>query len=76
MLSEQLVQELRRLNRAEKLRAVQLLVNDLAAEEKTLLQAGTTYEIATPYGNEAAAAVLLGVLEAEKSKHKTNKGDE
>lgn len=31
MLSEQLVQELRKLNRAEKLRAEKLLVNDLAA---------------------------------------------
>ena len=76
MLSEQLVKELRGLNRAEKLCAVQLLVNDLAEDETTLLQAGMTYEIATPYGNEAAATVLLGVLEAEKSEHKTNKSDE
>jgi hypothetical protein len=62
MLSEQLVQELRKLNRAAKLRAVQLLVNDLAAAEETLLQAGMTYETATPYGNEAAAVEIMSVF--------------
>ncbi|MBI5668942.1 MAG: hypothetical protein HZC41_13125 [Chloroflexi bacterium] len=45
MLSEQLVEQLHRLNRAEKLRAVQLLVNDLAAEEESLLKPGAVYDV-------------------------------
>jgi len=38
----------------------------LAVEEDTLLIPGTTYELLTPYGNEAAAQVLSEFLEASK----------
>ena len=58
MTLEQLLPELRKLNRADKLRAMQILVNDLAAEEEAWLNPDSTYEIITPYGNEAAAQVL------------------
>ena len=68
MTLEQLIHELRKLNRAEKLRAMQVLVNDLAAEEVMSVQSGVSYEILTPYGNEAAAQVLYEVLQ--------NTGDE
>lgn len=68
MLSEQLIQELHKLNRAEKLRAVQLLVNDLAAEEESLLQARAVYDVWSPYDSADAAGGLLGVLEAEEAK--------
>lgn len=64
MLSENLIHELRRLNRADKLRAMQVLVTELAVEEDTLLIPGTTYELLTPYGNEFAAQVLTEFLEA------------
>lgn len=63
MTLEQLIQELRQLNRADKIRAMQVLVNELAAEELGLVDGGT-YELLTPYGNEAAADVLYEVLQA------------
>jgi len=66
VLSENLIHELRKLNRVDKLRAMQVLVTELAVEEDTLLMPGATYEILTPYGNEAAAQVLLEFLEAAK----------
>jgi hypothetical protein len=66
VLSENLIHELRRLNRADKLRAMQILVTELAVEEDALLMPGATYELLTPYGNEAAAQVLAGFLEASK----------
>ncbi len=66
MLSSELLGELYNLNRAEKLRLVQLLVNDLAAEEDTVFPAGVTYPIYTPYGNEEAARILFEVLQKAK----------
>ena len=63
MTLEQLIEELRRLNRADKIRAMQVLVNELAADERVWLSPGETYEILTPYGNEAAAQVLYDVLQ-------------
>ena len=66
MLSENLIHELRKLNRVDKLRAMQVLVTELAVEEDTLLMPSATYELLTPYGNEAAAQVLLEFLESSK----------
>jgi hypothetical protein len=65
MLSNELLAELHRLNRTEKLRVVQLLVNELAAEETSFLTEGVEYPIYTPYGNEGAAKVLLDLLNKE-----------
>jgi hypothetical protein len=64
---EQIIVELRKLNRADKLRAMQVLVTELSAEEEAWLIPGATYEIVTPYGNEAAAQVLYEVLQAAKA---------
>jgi hypothetical protein len=64
MSIEQLIGELRKLNRADKLRAMQVLVTDLSAEEDAWLIPGATYEIATPFGNEEAAHKLYEVLQA------------
>lgn len=66
MLSENLIHALRALNRADKLRAMQVLVTELAVEEDALLIPGATYELSTPYGNEDAAQVLAQFLEASK----------
>ena len=66
MLSEQLVQELRKLNRTEKLRAVQLLVNDLAAEEATLIEQKVVYDVWSPYDSADAAGELMKLLEEDK----------
>jgi hypothetical protein len=70
MLSDALVRELRKLNRADKLRAMQVLVIELSAEEEAWLIPGATYEIVTPYGNEAAAQVLSDMLETAKAADK------
>ena len=62
MQLDQLLDELHKLNRVDKLRVVQSLVNDLAEEEEAFFTPGVEYPINTPYGNEAAAAVLLEAL--------------
>ena len=58
MLSGQLLSELTRLNRTEKLRIVQLLVNELALEEASELQIGPQYEISSPFDAFEAAHTL------------------
>ena len=58
MSLDQLLTELRKLNRLDKLRAMQVLVAELSAEEGLGLEAGIAYELFTPYGNEAAAEIL------------------
>ena len=70
MSLEQLIHELRKLNRADKLRAMQVLVTELSAEEAAWLLPGATYEIITPYGNEAAAQVMYEVLQAANAADK------
>jgi hypothetical protein len=66
MLSKDLIHELRKLNRADKVRAMQVLVAELAVEEDAILMPGAAYDLVTPYGNEAAAQVLFEVLEASR----------
>ena len=53
------------MNRADKLRVIRLLADDLAAEEAVGFIPGAAYEIITPYGNEAAAQVLSEFLTTE-----------
>lgn len=62
-----MLEELHRMNRADKLRVIQLLADDLAAEEAVGFIPGAAYEIVTPYGNEAAAQVLYDALQAAES---------
>ncbi len=65
MLPENLVHELRSLSRADKLRAMQLLITQLAVDEASYTL-DASYELLTPYGNEAAAQVLAEFLKASK----------
>lgn len=67
MQFDQLLDELHKLNRVDKLRVVQSLVNELAAEETANFNSGVEYPIYTPYGNEAAAAVLSEALKDEQA---------
>ena len=67
---DQLLDELHKLNRVDKLRVVQSLVNELAEEEAAYFKSGVEYPIYTPYGNEAAAAVLEMMLEEAKTENK------
>ncbi len=59
---------LHELKRADKLRVLQFLVIELAAEEGvTLLEAGKSYPVWTPFNSFSAAKVLLETLEADKN---------
>ena len=64
MMSDVLKQELEKLNRAEKLQVVQMLVEQLAQEE-ALLSAGE-YEIWSPYDAPGAAAILMEMIEEDR----------
>jgi hypothetical protein len=69
MLSEQLLSELHKLNRTEKLRVVQILVNELAVDEsapEVLIQAGAQYEVWSPYDAFEAAHILQDMLDEYK----------
>lgn len=63
MISRELQDTLSRLDRVDKLRIIQLLVNDLAAEES--LASGATYEVWSPYDAPDAATTLLNMLKDE-----------
>jgi hypothetical protein len=64
MLSEQLLNELHKLNRTEKLQIVQILVNELTLEESAgkTTQQPTQYEVWSPYDAFEAANRLQAML--------------
>lgn len=62
----ELLIELKNLNRADKLRALQVLVMDLAAEEDAMLVSNKTYEVWSPYDAPQAAQTLLNMLDEDK----------
>jgi len=64
MISEHLIEELRQLNRVEKLRVIQMLVNQITQEEEILT--GTEYEVWSPYDAPGAAAILMEMLEEDR----------
>jgi hypothetical protein len=66
MISEQLLEELKQLNHADKLRIVQLLVNQMADAEALLT--GTLYEVWTPLDTPGAAAVLMDMLKENQQR--------
>jgi len=57
MLTEELLTQVKCLGENEKLKLVEILIEDLKL-------IGTAYEILTPFGNEATARVMLDELEA------------
>jgi len=70
MLSEQLMADLHKLSRADKLRVVQSLVNDLAIEESATLPARISEaEIWSPLESYEAAHIMQEVLEEYKRTH-------
>jgi hypothetical protein len=66
MSTEEVLSELRKLNRADKLRAMEVLVLELVAEEGGLLRSGTQYEVWSPFDAPTAAESLTKLLEEEK----------
>lgn len=67
MSVEELLVELRKLDRADKLRAMQLLVSELVSEEEALLIPPMHYDVWSPYDAPEAAATLDKMLEAEQA---------
>ncbi|MDX2264072.1 MAG: hypothetical protein NW215_03765 [Hyphomicrobiales bacterium] len=67
MLTDVLKQELDKLNRAEKLQVVQMLVEQLAQEEALLTS--REYEVWSPYDAPSAAAILMDMLEEDRRKN-------
>ncbi len=66
MFSEELLTTLHKLSRTDKLRLVQILVNDLASEETAPIQPDQEYAIWSPYDAYDAAQVLMEELEKHK----------
>ncbi|MBL8161336.1 MAG: hypothetical protein JNJ61_05065 [Anaerolineae bacterium] len=67
MISQHLIEELRQLNRLEKLQVIQMLVNAITEEEAILT--GTEYEVWSPYDAPGAAAILMDMLEENRQQH-------
>lgn len=65
MSYNELLPTLKELNRADKLRVMQFLLLELAREEGTLLNAGSSYPIWSPYDAVEAASSLLEALKTE-----------
>lgn len=68
MVSVDLLNNLRALDRSEKLHVLQVLVSDLAQEEQKSLRAGTSYPIWSPYDAHEAAETLLNLLKLPETK--------
>jgi len=70
MISIELLNTLRALNRGEKLHILQILVSELAQEEAHLLRPEGTYPIWSPYDAYEAVDTLLTMLNApERESH-------
>ncbi len=68
MVSAELLNTLRNLNRADKLYIMQVLVSELAQAETNLIQPGQEYPVWSPYNAFEAADSMLQVLENAKTK--------
>ncbi|MBD2774804.1 hypothetical protein [Iningainema tapete] len=67
MVSTELIEPDRKLNRACKLQVIQLLATELANEENKLIQSGASYPVWSPYDAVEAANIMLEALNAETS---------
>jgi len=69
MLNEQLLTELHKLDRTQKLRVVQLLINDLASDEvlsDETFPPSAVYKVWSPYDSAEAAQQLMDLLAEDK----------
>ena len=62
----ELLPSLKKLNRFEKMRVVQILIDEIAGEEAAYFDPGKQYEVWSPYESYEAAAVLDKMLEENK----------
>lgn len=68
MVSVDLLNNLRALDRSEKLHVLQVLVSELAQEEQNTLRSGVSYPIWSPYGAHEAAETMLNLLKPPETK--------
>jgi hypothetical protein len=66
MISSELMATLRGLDRPEKFYVMQLLITELAEQEKGLLKPGQSYPVWSPYDAFSAADTMLKMLETAK----------
>jgi hypothetical protein len=64
MISDDLLIKLLKLNLANKLYVVQMLVSSLAQEEAELIKPGQSYPVWSPYDAFDAASIMLEALQA------------
>jgi hypothetical protein len=67
MVSTELLNTLRALDRAEKLHVLQVLVSELAQEEAQLLRPDMTYTVWSPYDAHEAAEAMLKLLKTPEA---------
>jgi hypothetical protein len=67
MVSIELIEQLRKLNRVDKLQVIQLLATELADEETNLIKPNASYSVWSPIEAVSAAKVMLDALNAEAS---------
>ena len=66
MIDSHLFSELSQLDRADKLRVMQFLINELAKDEGVLLKPNAEYPIWSPYNSYNAAGTLLKLLNKDR----------
>ena len=69
MVSTELVEQLRRLNRVDKLEIIQILAAELANEETYSIKSGASYPVWSPYDAVEAANIMLEALNTESSQN-------
>ncbi|MGB0562321.1 MAG: hypothetical protein ACPGVO_11020 [Spirulinaceae cyanobacterium] len=67
MVSSELISTLKELSRPDKFYIMQLLIAELAQQERELIQPGQAYPVWSPYGADQAAHTMLDVLQAAKA---------
>ena len=72
MVTKELINSLRTLNRAEKLHVMQVLVSGLAQEESELLKTDQAYPVWSPYDATEAAQRMLEVLQMDQLKNQND----
>jgi hypothetical protein len=66
MTLEELLPDLLRLDRRDKLRAIELLAHEVAAEDSIQLVPGRQYEFWSPYDSAGVAQQLMDLLEKDR----------
>ena len=69
MLSDSLIRELHKLSRTEKVRAMRILLDDLAAEDEPYFPPGAEYAVWSPFDSADASEKLTALLEQERGRN-------